>query len=107
MSYSYQYHLCSLPRDILDTLLPRNVLNQVPDPASNPPPDPPTPVVQPVLGSRACNICLAVSFADVEDQRAHFRSDWHRYNVKVRLNGREPVTEAQFAQLVDGLSPIS
>ncbi|KAI0708872.1 hypothetical protein C8T65DRAFT_779503 [Cerioporus squamosus] len=91
MSQQYhQYHLFSLPRELLDTLVPRNILNQV----AEPPPPPETP--PPPLNPRPAR-------AHVDDQRAHFRSDWHRYNVKIRLNGGEPVAEAQFAQLVDGL----
>lgn len=102
MSQHHQYHLFSLPRELLDTLAPRNILAQVPDstPTSRTETPPPTPQATP--GSRACNICRGTTFVDVEDQRAHFRSDWHRYNIKIRLNGRDPVTEAHFAQLVDG-----
>lgn len=55
-------------------------------------------------GSRACNICLGASFLDVEEQRVHFRSDWHRYNVKIRLRGGKPTSEADFAKLVDSTS---
>ncbi|CDO75822.1 hypothetical protein BN946_scf184951.g20 [Trametes cinnabarina] len=101
----YQYHVFSLPKELLDTLVPRNVLNQptAPTPSAPSRPVSPTPTAQPAVGSRACNVCLGATFIDVEDQRAHFRSDWHRYNVKVRLNGGEPVSEAHFAQLVDGL----
>ncbi|KAL1943104.1 hypothetical protein VTO73DRAFT_4775 [Trametes versicolor] len=97
-----QYHLFSLPQEILDTLVPRNIANQTTAP---PPPrtDSATLAPQPTAGSRACNICLGATFVDVDDQRAHFRSDWHRYNVKIRLGGGEPVSEARFAQLVDGL----
>jgi len=51
--------------------------------------------------SRACNVCQGVTFADVKDQRIHFRSDWHRYNVKSRLNNGKSVSEAEFALLVD------
>ncbi|KAI0741540.1 hypothetical protein C8Q80DRAFT_1194865 [Daedaleopsis nitida] len=100
----YQYHLFSLPKDILDTLVSRNILNQalVP-PQPNVPNDSPAPSAQTTAGSRACKICLGATFVDVEDQRAHFRSDWHRYNVKVRLNGGDPVPEAKFGQLIDGL----
>ncbi|KAJ8489201.1 hypothetical protein ONZ51_g3086 [Trametes cubensis] len=100
-----QYHVFSLPKGLLDTLVPRNVLNQTAAPETIPPPrsESPPPTAQPAVGSRACNICLGATFVDVEDQRAHFRSDWHRYNVKVRLNGGEPVSEARFSQLVDGL----
>ncbi|KAH9852051.1 hypothetical protein C2E23DRAFT_731600 [Lenzites betulinus] len=95
-----QYHIFSLPQELLDTLVPRNVLNQ---PTAPPPSRPasPSPAQQPTAGSRACNICQGAKFVDVDDQRVHFRSDWHRYNVKVRLNGSEPVSEARFAQLVD------
>ncbi|KAI0629166.1 hypothetical protein C8Q77DRAFT_1076201 [Trametes polyzona] len=97
-----QYHVFSLPKELLDTLVPRNILNQAtvstPPRAASPPPP-----AQPPAGSRACNICLGATFVDVDDQRAHFRSDWHRYNVKVRLNGGEPVSETRFSQLVDGL----
>ena len=97
-----QYHLFSLPRELLDTLVPRNILSSIPQPARSSRPVSPAPAAQPAAGSRACNICLGAIFADVEDQRVHFRSDWHRYNVKVRLNAGEPVSETKFAQLVDG-----
>jgi len=40
----------------------------------------------------------------VDEQRNHYRSDWHRYNVKVRLNGGNVVTEPDFVHLVDGPS---
>ncbi|KAI0334515.1 hypothetical protein GY45DRAFT_1343264 [Cubamyces sp. BRFM 1775] len=100
-----QYHVFSLPKELLDTLVPRNILNQATVSETVPPArsESPPPTAQPAVGSRACNICLGATFVDVEDQRAHFRSDWHRHNVKVRLNGGEPVSEARFAQLVDGL----
>ncbi|KAI0644179.1 hypothetical protein C8Q79DRAFT_132200 [Trametes meyenii] len=100
-----QYHVFSLPKELLNTLVPRNILGQVAasDPASTSRPESPPLPPQPIAGSRACNICLGAIFVDVEDQRTHFRSDWHRYNVKVRLNGGEPVSEPQFGQLVDDL----
>ncbi|KAJ3576473.1 hypothetical protein NP233_g406 [Leucocoprinus birnbaumii] len=55
------------------------------------------------IGARACNICLGVTFTDVDEQRAHFRSDWHRYNVKTRLAGGQAVSEEKFGQLVEAL----
>jgi hypothetical protein len=55
-------------------------------------------------GSRACNVCLGATFVDVEEQRVHFRSDWHRYNVKIRLRGGKPTSEVDFAKLVDSTS---
>ncbi|KAI0955115.1 hypothetical protein AcW1_006794 [Taiwanofungus camphoratus] len=91
------YHVFSLPRELLDTLIPRNVMGQ-----AQSPPRAESPLLTQV-STRACNICLDTTFLDVDEQRAHFRSDWHRFNVKTRLNGGNPVTETQFSQLVDGL----
>ncbi|KAK7445404.1 hypothetical protein VKT23_014821 [Stygiomarasmius scandens] len=95
------YHVYSLPPELLQTLTPRTLLNLTEPRPSSPEPEPA--VAQSSSGPRACNICLGVSFADVDAQRMHFRSDWHRYNVKTRLNGGQPVSEPAFAQLVDGL----
>ncbi|KAL4246254.1 ANKZF1/VMS1 family protein [Abortiporus biennis] len=102
MSRQSQYHVFSLPKELLDTLVPRNILNQPPSPPrpSSPPADP---VARLPTGARACNVCLGATFADVDQQRIHFRSDWHRYNVKIRLHGSNPVSEAEFAKLVDDL----
>jgi hypothetical protein len=97
-----QYHVFSLPAEILNTLVSRHRL--VPKRSRSPSP---VPAVIPTQGlstsgPRACNVCHAATFDDVEDQRAHFRSDWHRYNVKMRSNGGNPVGESDFAALVDG-----
>lgn len=100
---SSQYHVFSLPKELLDTLIPRNDFDQA---QASPPEarsESPVPAAASGASSRACNVCLGAMFADVDEQRAHYRSDWHRYNVKVRLNGGAPVSESQFAQLVDGL----
>lgn len=100
MSSAFHYHLFALPRELLDTLIPRNLSNQAPPPESE----------APVLNtdrlsapSRTCNICLGAVFLDVDQQRLHFRSDWHRYNVKMRLVGHDSISEVQFTKLVDGM----
>lgn len=95
------FHVYSLPPELLDTLTPRTLLNRPPSRAPTP-----EPVLPPAStsGLRACSICLGITFHDLDEQRTHFRSDWHRYNVKVRLNGGQPVTEAIFAELIDGVS---
>ncbi|KAH9946497.1 hypothetical protein B0H21DRAFT_743120 [Amylocystis lapponica] len=100
MSAPFYYHVFSLPRELLDTLVPRNVVNQAEPPSRS---KSSSPVQASATGARACNICLGATFPDVDEQRVHFRSDWHRYNVKMRLNGANPVSEVQFSQLVDGL----
>lgn len=100
-SSGYSYHVYSLPSTLLDTLTPRNLISHSPPRSPSPPPV--TNNQPQAQGSRACNICLGATFSDVDEQRNHFRSDWHRYNVKIRLNGGNTVTEPAFAQLVDGL----
>ena len=53
-----------------------------------------------VSESLTCHSCDQV-FATVDTFRHHFRSDWHRYNIKRRLRGHQGVTEAQFEDLSD------
>lgn len=107
------YHVFSIPSTILDVLTPLNLRSSLSPPVTNPvgdsaaavvPREPPQDAAgaQEALGSRACNVCLGASFADVDAQRSHFRSDWHRYNVKLRLSGGQPVGVARFGQLVEG-----
>lgn len=95
-------HLFSLPQELLETLTPRNSLLQ--DRAPSPDlAEKPAETAQTTSGSRSCNICLGAVFTDVDDQRSHFRSDWHRYNVKARLAGGKVVSESDFFALVEGL----
>ena len=95
---AHRYNVFCLPSQLVDTLTPRALINQAPPREPSPPP----PKVAPISNAKACNICLGAAFADVGEQRAHFRTDWHRYNVKIRLTGGNPVAEAAFAQLVGG-----
>lgn len=97
------YHIFSLPKELLDTLTPRT-LAKSPSRASSPPPASISQTFIPSApsGSKSCNICLGSAFADVDDQRAHFKSDWHRYNVKLRLRGESATTEAHFSSLIEG-----
>ncbi|KAI7902484.1 C2H2 type zinc-finger-domain-containing protein [Cokeromyces recurvatus] len=46
--------------------------------------------------------CLAcqVAFQTTERQRAHYRTDWHKYNLKRKIAQLSPVTAEQFAQKV-------
>src|ERR1700734_3944447 len=100
MQSGHSYHIFSLPKPLLETLTPRNLISQTPPRAPSPAPTAHPPQTH---GARACNICFAATFADVDEQRNHYRSDWHRYNVKVRLSGGNAVTESNFAHLVDGM----
>ena len=116
-SNPYSYHLFALPTPLLETLTPRNDISlrdlvqrskptadkgdtaKIDEPSSREP----TIASTPTTSGRSCNVCQGASFANVDDQRNHFRSDWHRYNVKLRLNGKDAVVESEFARLVEGI----
>ena len=59
-----------------------------------------------VSESLTCHSCDQV-FATVDMFRHHFRSDWHRCNIKRPLRGHQVVTEAQFEDLSDLGSVVS
>lgn len=44
---------------------------------------------------KSCNTCGGF-FDSASDYRAHFRSDWHRFNQKLKLKGAAPVSEQEF-----------
>ncbi|KAI9184218.1 pre-60S factor rei1 [Blastocladiella emersonii ATCC 22665] len=46
--------------------------------------------------------CLSchVAFATAEQQRTHYRTDWHRYNLKRKVAELAPVSAEEFAQRV-------
>jgi hypothetical protein len=94
------YHIFSLSAPLVDTLIPRNLATQTPE--EKQPQESEDTVSPSTIGPRACNICQGVSFLDVNEQRNHFRSDWHRYNVKLKLNSQNTVSVVEFNQLVDG-----
>merc|ERR1711939_1047132 len=50
----------------------------------------------------SCNLC-GLSFADLQEQRSHVRSDLHGYNMKQKMRGRKAVGEAEFERLVGQL----
>jgi ribosome maturation protein SDO1 len=55
----------------------------------------------PVNKTKSCNTCGG-SFTDTE-YRAHFRSDWHRYNLKLKLQSVPAISQEEF-QLCDAES---
>ncbi|KAI1423407.1 hypothetical protein F5Y12DRAFT_534699 [Xylaria sp. FL1777] len=61
-----------------------------------------TPTEALAVGSQACSLC-GLSFASVDDQRSHQKSDWHHYNLKLKLRGNKPVSEVEFEKLVGDL----
>ncbi|KAI8088640.1 C2H2 type zinc-finger-domain-containing protein [Halteromyces radiatus] len=51
----------------------------------------------PSSGLYTCISCK-VAFESAETQRLHYRSDWHRYNLKRKVADLPPVTREQFEQ---------
>jgi ribosome maturation protein SDO1 len=43
-----------------------------------------------------CNTCLNSSFASQAEHREHFRSDWHRFNLKLKLQNAPPIDYNEF-----------
>ena len=50
----------------------------------------------------SCTMCQA-NFTNFQDQRHHVRSDWHRYNLKLRLKHHLPINEATFIKQIGDL----
>ncbi|KAK3913305.1 Ankyrin repeat and zinc finger domain-containing protein 1 [Frankliniella fusca] len=53
-----------------------------------------------VADAHSCS-CCSVKFPNPTAQRAHFKLDWHRYNLKRQLAGLSSVPEESFAALAD------
>mmetsp|Transcript_29609 Transcript_29609/g.36035 ORF Transcript_29609/g.36035 Transcript_29609/m.36035 type:complete len:447 (+) Transcript_29609:85-1425(+) len=53
-----------------------------------------TPVDAVTEEKKSCNTCGG-SFT-LKQYRAHFRSDWHRYNIKLKMKGIPPISEEEF-----------
>ncbi|KAL0264687.1 hypothetical protein SLS55_000638 [Diplodia seriata] len=51
----------------------------------------------------ACGLCN-LTFASLEEQRGHVRSDLHGYNLKQKMRGAASVSEAEFERLVGELN---
>ncbi|KAG8965651.1 hypothetical protein FRC03_000346 [Tulasnella sp. 419] len=58
-----------------------------------------------VANALTCALCLGVSFKAIDEQRLHWRSDWHRYNVQLRIQDpkSQPISEEKFNQMIEGI----
>lgn len=56
-------------------------------------------------GNFTCVTCR-VQYGDGEAQRIHYKSDWHRYNLKRKVASLPPVTEAFFFEKSSKLSTV-
>lgn len=55
-----------------------------------------------VAPSTSCTLCR-VSFDNVQDQRQHVKSDFHRYNLRLNIKGMPSVDEATFVRMIGDL----
>jgi len=92
-------YLFDLPRDLLDTLILRTI--ELENHLSRPQ-TPPTLIPEKESRGLLCSICAGATFLDLAQQREHYRSDWHRYNIKAKLSGKKVVAEGEFSNLVEG-----
>ena len=56
-----------------------------------------------VSSTTSCSTC-GISFDSIQEQREHFKLDWHRFNIANKLKGQKAVTEDQFEAEIDNLS---
>lgn len=99
----------SLPSDLINDFQPRQL--HIPEthplhPSNKvtlPPPEPaPSTSTLAIGGAFTCALTGA-SFPDLPSLREHYKTDWYKYNVKLRLQGKPTgITEEQFDALVEG-----
>lgn len=93
----------ALPKELLDNLVVRSIQAETPEENADQPSSSKAKPEVATSGSLRCQACPDVTFETLEDQRAHFKSDWHRYNVKARLTGRA-VSAEEWEGMVEGKS---
>ncbi|GAA5836531.1 hypothetical protein JCM9279_000417 [Rhodotorula babjevae] len=103
-----------LPADLLLALQPRQLvipdshplhpLNRLQDTPTEPDPAPPLATTRTPGNNYTCALTGA-SFPTLDGLKHHYRTDWYRYNVKLRLEGKKtPVSEDDFNRLVENLT---
>src|ERR1700712_173923 len=102
-------YIFDLPEEILYSL----TLKSGPQPAADPTPastERSTPEIpdsedkQNLSPAKAtsCSLC-GLSFNGLQEQRSHVKSDLHKYNLKQKVKGANPVSEADFEKLIGEL----
>lgn len=92
-------NIFKLPPELLTTLVPRTLITEPLPPEPTMPRE--TLIHKTGAKGLACTACLNAVFEDANDQRSHYRSDWHRYNVKARMAGKKVVSETEFSNIVN------
>ncbi|GCC40167.1 hypothetical protein chiPu_0024034, partial [Chiloscyllium punctatum] len=53
-----------------------------------------------------CSACQC-NFENREDQKEHYKLDWHRFNLRRRLLAAQPITAERFEKIAGEISSIS
>ena len=95
-------YVFALPSEILDVLTLRTVQQSLPEAESNENQDEQAEEV--TSTGLGCQTCAIGAFDSVTEQRKHFRSDWHRYNLKLKSakSSSKPLKEDEFDAMADG-----
>lgn len=108
-SSTRQLNVYALPPDLLSSLSVRTIA-ELDEPAEAGPSKSTTVATKAATlptagaGGLRCQTCPHATFEAVEDQREHFKSDWHRYNAKARIEGKKVVSAEQWDELAEGTS---
>ena len=106
-------NIYTLPQELLSNLAVRTIAElddqseAGPSTSTGTKPKPPISTSQAPVGSLSCQSCPNTLFESVEEQRTHFKSDWHRYNAKARMEGKGVVDAEQWENMVEGEVPSS
>ncbi|XP_049583343.1 tRNA endonuclease ANKZF1 [Syngnathus scovelli] len=65
------------------------------EPASEKLEDKATEDVREISDKMACSACRC-SFINREEQMEHYKLDWHRFNLRLKMSGKPPVTTEEF-----------
>jgi hypothetical protein len=94
-----------LPVELLSALTVRSIQQTSEDTAQSEPTET-APASAPVNpNALSCQTCLNATFNSVEEQRAHFKSDWHKHNARAKLRGRA-VTADEWEGMMDSESGL-
>jgi hypothetical protein len=94
--------------DLPETLLPSLSLKSDQQPAVTTPdaatrtPTPASADEDEIPNATSCALCRVTSETVVE-QRIHYKSDLHRFNLKLKVRGEAAVSENQFEQMLEGI----
>lgn len=94
-------YVFTLPKPLVDDFKLRQLSLPVPEPVVQPAP------VESSAGLGGLFTCsiTAASFGTVEELKEHYKSDWYKYNLKLRSKGSKAiVSEDEFDRLVEGSS---